>query len=144
MATLQIYNDGAWETYTTQTPLGQVVFYRHQGETSTSAVASDSFPTAGASHVVAYLGTVNSGTVTGSTMNIAIETMAAAAATLTNPFVAPAAGGTIVQGTPHGTTATSNKAAYSSALSARSSVSMTLAGSTPNADIVIEVHYPRS
>jgi hypothetical protein len=141
MATLQIYNEGSWETYSSQNPLGKVVYYRWQGETSTSLVASDPFPTAGASHVVAYLGTVNSGTVTGTTLNIAVEAFPGASPTQPNASLAAANGGTVIQGAPHGTTAASNTAAYSEALAAQSSLAIVQAGSTPDADYVIEVHF---
>lgn len=144
MATLQVFKNGAWATYSSSQapPVGRVIYYRHQGETSTSAVVSDPFPTAGASHVVAYLGTVNSGTVTGTSIDIVPEAFPEASPTLANPFVSSAAGGTSIQGAPHGTTPASNTAAYSEALAAKSAVAITLAGSTPDADIVIEVHYP--
>jgi len=144
MATLQVYTAGAWATYSTSSvpPVGRVMYYRHQGETSTSLGASDPFPTAGASHVIAYLGTVNSGTVTGTTIEVGAEAFTPAAPTLPHVGYSAASGGVSIAGAPHGTTPASNSAAYCQVTAAQSIVSFTLAGASPNADIIIEVHYP--
>ena len=146
MATLQVLSSSGWETFSGQPAVGNVVFYRWQGETA-SVATTDDFPTAGARYVTAYLGSValedpGASVDTGS-LYIISDTHTQAAGSLDGASVPTEDGGNCVLGRVDSAVSGSNTAAILVNPPARCRLGLTsMTGTnTPVFDLVIEVHY---
>lgn len=144
MATLQVWTNGAWATYSTASPAppGKVQYFRSIGHSAAAADGTAAFPTAGAKRIVAYLGNIASGTLTAGDLEIAAVCFTGGdAPTHATCRFEQLHGATHSNGVLT-TVATGVRAAYSEVCAAQSSVQyVSPAGTTTDFDIIIEVHY---
>ena len=145
MATLQVWTNGAWATYTSSTPAppGKVQYFRSIGHSAAAAESTAAFPTSGASHVVAYLGNIASGTLTAGDLEIGVTCFPEGDTPTHTAVRFEQSHGSIHSNGVLTTVATAVRAAYSEMLGAKAQVFYASpAGTTTDFDIIIEVHYP--
>lgn len=148
MATLQIYKDGAWETYAGQPLRNSVEYFRWQGETQTAGgTYTSSIPTQDAKYARAYLSDVAGTTpaITSGPISFVVVTDGVQATTNGLSYAGGSGDGVVdfLGGTMHSSTAGSNTCALVRHPAAETAVligAVTKGNADNTYDIIIEVH----
>lgn len=141
--TLQVLTGSTWGTASGSygwRDKPSVRFWRLKNVTANEVSAA--IETVGARIVYAYMGTLNAGTVTAGNVDLLVNPDISGISAAPDYVTTTAAGGRYLQGTIHGTTENSNVVAIYRDPPASIFVGVSgLTGSTPDCDIIIEVHY---